>query len=230
MVKRRTVCPSGLATLLATTGLALALAAPGCGLDDRTLRSADGGPPPPAIVVDNFENPENPRFRPWDYYAYNTTIASVSSNVTSPGFDSNYAINLIWEVTDPPDGQPNYPGVGLGCEPVSYIDLSGYSSLLFAQEYLHTDTSCEAVSVLSVRLGCSQYNAAFTGTVALSPQWTTSTIPLSSFSQSAYPSPTPVAMQDCFKKIDGFDFQAQVDLADGACASGALLLDNVEIR
>lgn len=198
-----------------------------------------GGGAPPAIVIDNFEDgsvqSQDPRFGVWKFYAYNPSGpvlpagAYETSNIVSPGFDSNYALNLDWEVVDVMDGMPNYPGVGLGCAPVSYIDLSGYSSILFAQQYSHTGT-CEPVLYLTVDFGCSQYDATFSASVLMSAQWTTSTIALSSFSQQQEPPETPVAFQDCFKVIDSFNFQAQQNLADGGCASGTLTLDNISIR
>jgi hypothetical protein len=226
VVKHRSV---GLSLL----GLALVLAGSGCSVDNRVFSTDAGaqntGPAPPEIVVDNFDDPEDPRFQPWQFYAYNTTIFAVSSPEVQPGYDSNLALDLIWEVVDPPDGQPNYPGVGIEAPPVGALDLSKYSAVLFAQQYAHSG-SCKAVTILSVGLGCSQYNASFNGTVPMSSQWTTSTVPFSSFSQSPYPSATPVAMEDCFKVVDGFNFTAQVDLADGDCASGDLALDNIAIR
>jgi hypothetical protein len=192
---------------------------------------------PTAIVIDNFEDGDaqsgDARFGSWKFYAYNPsalpTGAHESSTVESPGYDSNYALNLDWEVVDVPDGMPNYPGVGLGCAPVSYIDISGYSAILFAQQYSHTG-SCQPVLNLTVVFGCSQYNASFIADVPMSAEWTTTTIQLSSFSQQQYPPETTVALEDCFKVVDSFDFQAQQNLADGDCASGTLTLDNISIR
>jgi hypothetical protein len=211
----------------------------GCNLDNRLVQPTDAGDDvagdvgdvvaPPAIVIDTFDDLEDPRFQAWQYYAYNTTLGELSSETVTPGYDSNYAIDLVWEVVDPPDGAPNYPGVGLRAVPVSYLDLSGYSAVVFAQQYVHTG-SCQAITTLTVRLACSEYNAAFTASVPISPQWTTSTVTFTSFAQSAYPSPTPVDKGQCFKVIDGFDFQAQIDLVDGDCASGDLTLDNISIR
>ena len=193
----------------------------------------------PAIVIDTFENnmvtdaivqPQDPRFQPWQFYDYNdASTSTVSSQIVTPGDDSNYAIDLVWQVFDPPDGQENDPGVGLQTPAVSYVDLSGYSRFLFAQQYSHVD-DCMPVTNLRIYFGCSEYNASFNATVPLSYQWTTTTIPFASFVQAASSNPAPTAWEDCAKVIDGFGFQADSLIGDGDCASGDLLIDNVSIR
>jgi hypothetical protein len=224
-------------------GLSLDWTGAACSIDDRAPRASDAGgdsgnPPPTAIVIDTFEQdvdlqanvtPSDSRFQVWQVYAYNTSIESLWLNVVSPGYQSNNALEMIWQVTDPPDGAPNYPGFGVRTLPVGYIDLSTYSKVVFAQQYLHSD-NCQPVQNLTVMFGCSQYNASFMGSVPMSPSWTTSTVAFADFIQSAYPSSAYVGMSDCLKVVDGFDIQAQQNLVDGDCASGDLTIDNVAIR
>ena len=225
------------ARLLVAVALELSLGWTGvaCSIDDRAPRTSDAGG---SIVIDTFEQdvdlqagvrPSDSQFQLWQAYNYNTSSQLPWLNVVSPGYQSNNALEMIWQVTDLLDGGPNYPGAGLRAQPVSYIDISGYSKVVFAQQYLSFG-SCQAVQTLSVTFGCNQYNASFVGSVAMSPSWTTSTIDFADFIQSTYPSAAYVAMSDCFKVIDGFNFQAQQNLADGDCASGDLTVDNISIR
>lgn len=199
----------------------------------------DAGAGGQSIVIATFESgtgtPDDPRFEPFRYYAYNPSApdlpagAFVNSPILSPGFNSNYALGLNWEVIDVPDGQPNYPGVGVGTVINGYVDFSPYTVFNFVQQYQHTG-SCEVVTTLVVSLGCSQYNASVEGTVPMSSKAMTSSIPLASFAQSPYLGQPPVALGDCLKVVDGVDFQTQLNLADGDCASGELMLDNIEVR
>lgn len=221
-------------------GLSWGWTGAGCSIDDRAPRTSDAGDlgGSPAIVIDTFEQdvdyqvpipPSDSRFQLWQAYNYNTPSKLPWLNVVSPGDASNNALEMIWQVTDPPDGAPNYPGVGLRTQLVSYLDISGYSRVVFAQQYLHTD-SCQAVQTLTVSFGCSEYNASFMGSVPASPSWTTSTVTFADFIQSTYPSSAYVGMSDCLKVVDGFDIQAQQNLVDGDCASGDLTIDNISIR
>jgi hypothetical protein len=199
----------------------------------------DAGAGAQSIVIATFESgtgtPDDPRFEPFRYYSYNPSLpdlppgAFVRSPVVSPGFDSNYALRLQWEVIDVPDGQPNYPGAGVGTVVNGFIDLSTYTVFMFFQEYQHTG-GCEPDMDLVVSLGCSQYNASVVGTVPLSTEGTTTSLQLSSFSQSPYLGQPSVALSDCLKVVDAVDFQTQLNLADGDCASGELILDNIGVR
>lgn len=222
----------------------LAAQASGCSVDERVLTPADAAAdralaPPPAILIDDFEQdapgqsgatPSDPRFQVWQYYHYNTAMQTSSMNVVSPGFDSNQAMELGWVVTDPPDGAPNYPGIGFRTLVNGYIDLSQYSKIVLAHLYVHRD-GCQAVQNLAVSVACSQYNASFGASIPMSPTWTTSTVNLADLAVGVYPPPpAPVELADCLKVVDGLNFVAQRDLTDGDCASGDLTFDNVSIR
>ena len=226
--------PFGAAILAIVTGM-------GC-IDVGQLMSIsghDGGGGGQSLVIATFENgtatPDDPRFEPFQFYAYNPSLpdlppgAFVNSPIVSPGPGSNYALGLNWEVIDVLDGQPNFPGAGVRTVVDGYVDLSAYTVFTFFQAYQHMG-SCQPVPDLSVSFGCSQYNASVTASVSMASPGTTSTMALSSFAQSPYSDQPPVALGDCLKVVDGISFAAQVDLVDGDCASGELTLDNIELR
>jgi hypothetical protein len=196
-----------------------------------------GHAPATPIVIDTFEQtatgvPEDARFGIWTFYAYNPSMQGpgdfVSSGITGPGFGSNYAIELNWQVTDVADGKPNYPGVGLKTDVSGYIDLTAYDRFVFDQQYSNPD-NCESLMNIEVIFVCSELHASFSASVPVSSQWSTSTIDFTSLVPPDG-APPPASIGDCFKVIDTIIFQEQIDLPDGACASGSLLLDDIEIR
>jgi hypothetical protein len=208
-----------------------------CSIDIRPLGVKD--PSPPTIVIATFEDgdarPEDPRFEPFRFWSYSPSRpdlppgAFVESPLVSPGASSNFAVGLNWTVIDLPDGKPNYPGVGLDTIPTGSIDLSGYSRIVFTQRYEH-EGSCQAVRNLTVVLGCDEHNTSFRSEVSMASAWMTTTIPFASFAEPSYLPPTGTTLDQCLKVVSIIIFQAQVDLADGDCASGRLSIDNLSIR
>jgi hypothetical protein len=201
-----------------------------------------GGSTLATILLGDFENgtaqPQDTRFAAYQYYAYNPSFDpsspppgdSLSSPLVQPGYNSNDGLGLNWKVIDPMDGTPNYPGVGVRTMVrTGFVDLSGYDRIVFAQQYQHTG-SCKALQSLTVFISCGELNTSYQGAVAVSPTWTISTLAFKSFVEPPYAPPSGHSLAECVALADGVVFQAQVDLADGDCASGSLSLDNVEIR
>ena len=60
--------------------------------------------------------------------------------------------------------------------------------------------------------------------------WTTATATFADFSEPTYLPATGTTVEDCLKVVDYIDFSAEVDILDGQCASGALLLDDISVR
>jgi hypothetical protein len=195
-----------------------------------------GGAAPEAILLGNFEDdialPQDSRFGNYEYYSYNPSapdlpVGAFVNSPLVPGYDSNFALGLNWEVIDVPDGVPNYPGVGVETlVKTGFVDLSGYNRIVFAQQYQHSG-SCKAVQILTVSIGCGELNTSYQGTVAVSPTWTTSSLAFSTFVE---PAPSGHSLAECLALADGVIFDAPANLADGDCASGSLALDNIEIR
>lgn len=202
--------------------------------------TGSGGATLPTILLGNFEDdtalPQDSRFANYQYYAYNPSAPGLplgdflSSPIVSPGFDSNFALGLNWEVIDPLDGTPNYPGVGVRTVvSTGFVDLSGYDRIVFAQQYQHTG-SCQPIQALTVVIGCDELNTSYIGAVAVSPTWTNSSLSFSSLTEPSFLPPSGYTRAQCLAVANRVDFQAQVNLADGDCASGNLALDNIEIR
>jgi hypothetical protein len=186
--------------------------------------------------LDDFEdgdaNPVDPRFAVWQYYSYNSDGGFVASTPFAPGFNSNGAINLDWEVHDKVDGTRNYPGAGLrtlASNSQVFLDLSRYTRLVFAHRYQHSGT-CLAVTQLTVSIGCGERASSRFGTVPVSSGWQSTTVELASFQEGHYPPPNGTSLADCLAVADGFLFQAQLDVDDGECASGHLEFDSISFR
>jgi hypothetical protein len=227
--------------LLAGAAVLALGAAAGCSVDNRTLMT---GPGPNAIstgaiLIGTFENgvarPEDPRFATYQYYAYNPDTnlppgAYVRSPIVAPGYNSNYALGLDWEVIDPLDGVNNYPGVGVRTLAAQgFVDLTGYDRLVFAQRYQHSG-DCNILHNITILIFCDELNTSFTVNVPTSPTWTTSSVPFSSFAEPAYQTPSGYGINDCLAVMSSLDFTAQAVLNDGECGSGNLTFDNIEIR
>ena len=199
-----------------------------------------GGSAPAAILLGNFENdsaqPLDGRFANYQYYAFNPSIPSlppgafVNSPLVSPGYDSNFALGLNWDVIDVPDGVPNYPGVGVRTVvSTGFVDLSGYDRIVFAQQYQHSG-SCQAIQTLTVVIGCDELNTSYGGAVPVSSTWTNSSLPFSNLTEPTFLPPSGHTRAECLAVANRVDFQTQSNLVDGDCSSGSLALDNIEIR
>src|SRR5947209_3224829 len=182
----------------------------GCKIDNRVLMTSppgsgtggsagrgggggfagSGGSALPTILLGDFENgkalPQDSRFANYQYYAFNPPDpglppgAFVSSPLVSPGFNSNYALGLNWEVIDVADGVPNYPGVGVRTlVNTGFVDLSGYDRIVFAQQYQHSG-SCKALQILNISIGCDELNTSYEAAVAVSSTWTKTSLAFSS--------------------------------------------------
>ena len=139
---------------------------------------------------------------------------------------------------DTPNGHPDYPGVGVRTLVNGSIDLSAYSRIVFGLKYAPTPSgdvfpdasACAPVPALTVSIGCSEHNTSFRKNVPMTADWTTVTAAFADFREPSYLPATGTTFADCLKVVDAIDFQAQVDLADGQCAAGGLVLDDISVR
>jgi hypothetical protein len=213
----------------------------GCSLDPRSLTLHDGGAP--GLVIATFEHgtaqPDDSRFKNFEYYAYNESADSVlTSPLAVPGDNSNGALGLNWVVFDASNGHPDHPGVGVRTTTIGGVDLSAYSRIVLGLKYDPTPagggfpdpTACLPVNALTIAVSCDEYGTSFRKSVPMSPDWTTVTADFASFREPDYLPATTTTIEDCLKVVDGILFEAAVDLADGQCASGGLLLDNISVR
>jgi len=228
---------------LAALGVACVMSQGGCSIDDRLVKVHDGAVPPNGPVIATFEKgtgqPDDARFEPFQFYAFGESPDSaLNSPIPSPGHNSNFALGLNWRLIDAPNGSRDFPGAGVRTLVNGGIDLSSYSRIVFAQRYDKTPSgippwdagACRPVTGLTVSVGCNEHNTSFEKTVALSTDWTTSTLAFADFAEPSYRSATGTTVEDCLKVADSIIFQISTSLLDGECATGGLLLDDISIR
>jgi hypothetical protein len=139
--------------------------------------------------------------------------------------NSNWCLSLRWQVDDTADGATSMAGVGDRVRALAPIDLSGQSRIVFQQQYL-SDPTCMAASDLNVVFRCDGLQSAVQADVLLSPAWMTTSINLATFNETA----GGPARADCLAATTAIEFQIQVIVPDGKCASGQLILDAVTLR
>jgi hypothetical protein len=200
----------------------------GCALDERMIAVK-----PEPIVVGSFENgldADDPRFGAWSALPSGADIVLLRSTLEHDACStSRWCLGLEWEITDPVDGVPSQAGVGNQLTALAPVDLTGYSRLVFDHQYLHQG-SCAPANTLSVVLNCKLLGTAFEVGVALSSVFTTSSVDFANLTQTGPPTVQSISAQDCLRAVSALLLQIRVTLADGACAAGHLLLDNVTLR
>ena len=195
---------------------------PGCSVDNRMISS------PAPIVIDTFEDgtahPLDPRFSPWEYGPVDT-YGDVSAPMVQPGYQSNWALALDYQLTDPLDGVLSYPFVVEFTQASGGIDLSQYDQVSFAFYYQHTG-DCLAAQTFGLKLECGSLGESFIVQVPVSPTWTAVELRLDDFGSGA----ADGSWEDCIKVIDALTFAIVPPVGDGQCASGNLVFDDVIIR
>jgi hypothetical protein len=209
---------------------ALAAGAAGCALDERTIVVQ-----PETIVLGSFESDtlqaDDARFGAWQTYSYGTTMAMLVPSILwledGPGCpNSNWCLSLQWQLDDAADGAGSVAGVGDRVRALAPIDLSAQSRIVFQQRYLSDQTCRAAASALGVIFRCDGLQSAVQAEVPLSSAGMTSSISLAAFREAA----GGAARADCLAATTSIEFQIEVTVADGGCASGQLVLDAVTLR
>jgi hypothetical protein len=222
-------------------GLALAvllLAAGGCALDERAIVTRGD-----STVIGSFESgndataqADDPRFGVWSSYSYGTPLATVSSSVTFLDtplgcHNSNWCFTTDFQLADVADGAPGKVGVGDRLAPVAAsIDLSALSHVVFSQRYLHDPASCRPADLVTAIFRCDALHAAYQASASLSQTWVPTSIAFGDMVASADSPSRAVALSDCLAHTSAILFQLDIDVLDGACASGTLGLDTVSLR
>jgi hypothetical protein len=194
--------------------------------------SADTGPPSTDEVIDGFEDgnltPDDPRFAPWKVEVLDDTQERSDGQLSvaaTAGHDGQ-ALQLVWQVQEVPDGRVNHPGVMLVMSLITSIDLTAYSSLVFAHRYEHQGT-CQAVPLVTLVASCTGSDKRLETSAPLSPAWTATTIPFADLQSAGL---TPTTREECLPQIYEIDLRLEVSLSEGDCASGTLWLDDVALR
>jgi len=217
---------------------ALLLAAGGCALDERAIVTRGD-----STVIGSFERgidataqADDPRFGVWSSYSYGTTMATVSSSVARLDeplgcHNSDWCFATDFQLTDVADGAQGKVGVGDRLAPVApSIDLSTLSHVVFRHRYMHDPASCRPAGLVTTIFRCDALHAAYQATTSLSGTWIPTSIAFADMVASADSPSRGVALSDCLAHTSAILFQLDVDLLDGACASGTFGLDTVSIR
>jgi len=218
------------------------------GQSDPALQASDASSTPPAILIDDFEDldeyPLDRRFDYWQYYTFNPHEDSVHSVIdwrdAAAARDGNGGLNLEWSFADPPDGVFQATGVGLRTlisTTQVYLDVSQYTRLVFSHRYQHAvddrvpdlGPNCLAAREFTVSFGCPEYGAGFEAWVPMSSEYTTTSLPFRLFTEAAW-NYKGVAIEDCLKRVETWNFHMVLDLPDGQCGTGHWFLDNVSLR
>jgi hypothetical protein len=198
----------------------LLAAASGCALDERVI---DVRPDP--LVIDTFEDmnlmPSDSRFRQWESAVYGTDFGTRTVYVTGPGYASSWCLREDWEIDDPPDGVPTYPGMVLRIQAPGSVDLSGFRTLAFDHRYSH-EGSCKAHVFFTVSMSCGELNSGVGVARSTATDWTIEKIPMAEFAEFTPDFP----IDHCLKLIDEIDFFFAPGLDDGQCSSGSFFLDD----
>jgi hypothetical protein len=190
--------------------------------------------PPPRLDVDDFEDgdavPSNPRFASWGCETYPGTphVSCVSS---SPGFRSEVAETVRFEIQDPADAKTDHPGVLLQAPlRLGTLDLGAYTSLMFSAK-LEVDSPVPPNgSRLYVRLRCDGVGeGSFVETsVLVGLEWSSPAIALEAFVRPGYV--VDFDRLACVASVEALEFDIHPDLFDGESMAGTLTIDEISLE
>jgi hypothetical protein len=198
----------------------------------------------PALLIDDFEDgdlvPSSPLFRTWGCYPFNMQeLAPINCAVLSPGYHSDYAYSIDFEIVDANDGKPNYPGVLLQSRTAPTLDVSPYNNIVFSAKLVPRDIPLPDPVSLLIQLTCGSVRqnepspGVFSIGSAIQPtsSWQTFSLALSSFIQFKWnKDQMPIDELACATLVDGLQFEYQPALADGNATAATLTIDNVYLQ
>lgn len=185
-----------------------------------------------ALRIDDFEDtdpyPLADSFSVWRAYTYNAGSQYVDFAVEAPGYQSDSAIHLDFEIHDPANGSQDYGLAGLDTTVRNLTtDLSAFSTVSFSYAFEASQTDCAGAQHMSFGFYCAGYVANFETTVPLSPSWQTAQLPLSDFHEVTWRPPTGVPFTDCLATDTALYFEIVPELGDGECGAGRVSIDSL---
>jgi hypothetical protein len=222
--------------LLAVLGLAAAAAGSGC-FDVHMVGAG-------VLVVDDFDHadfqPTDPAFQRWVCFAYNPPQSDGYTCGHDAGDGSNYSLFLDATVDDPPDGQEQNGGAGVGTYGTTPQDFSQFSELVFDVELESGSPPLPSFAQLQVQLGCATALASDGAThgdlmvVQDAPygrSWQTDTLELDNFSAPTWLGYQPAGgVAACLGRVDSLQFAVTPQLPDGQSARFTLHIDDILLR
>jgi hypothetical protein len=198
-----------------------------------------GGVATAALEIDDFEDgdtfPSSKLFAQWQCYTWGQATNGSGCDLLEPGFNSNLAQFVLFQLHDPPNGHGDSVGAGLRTTTVAgTVDLSAHVTFgVTAKLEGEAPDGLPAGTPVNVRIGCSGVSSGLPppgGFAIFSPinakaSWTVFSLKLSDFTPGV--GGDPFLASDCLKLVDGLDFQIVPTLEDAGKASGRLQIDNV---
>ena len=194
------------------------------------------------LVIDDFEDgnatPASTLFESWKCYPFDY-VPEIPACGLVPGYDSQFAYALAFDVSSPVT--PSAYGIGAGfgvVPPVGTVDLSLYETVHFDAKLdagspaPAPNTTFEVSMVCyTVRTGSVIGGFEITHTFTPTDSWQTYTFASSEFMQPSWQK-QQLAMSDkdlinCPKKVNSLNFNVTVPLDPGQSAAGTLTIDNV---
>jgi hypothetical protein len=201
------------------------------------------------FVIDDFEDGDplpkaTPLFGQWHCFTYNPKMGqdpgqSVKCDLERPGDASGYALFASFSLHDPPNGQQEFAGAGLGTTTNTMVDFNGYQNLVFSLRvdfgnlptgrYALVALDCDSVLAERPKQPGDQFQVAYQ--LAATDSWATYSVALSKFVQPDWQTNRFAnGPQSCLAAIDTVNFQVEGQLADGQSGYGVIHLDDVYLE
>jgi len=200
----------------------------------------------PGILVDDFEDrddlPSGPTgFGPWVVFSYGPDGQPVAQTIEERG-TGQHGLDVQFTLADPPDGQRQYGGGGLGIfavDPGLSADLSTYTEMRISASLERGDSPPPDVAQVAIRLNCSGVPDPTSGAPvdaaiqqllpgAIKSGWTALRLPMAAFQQSTAPGVAAIHSRDCLTRVDGIVFTVNPSFEDGQAATLTLHLDDIQ--
>ena len=194
----------------------------------------------PRLLIDDFEDgtptPTSALFASWKCYPFNNELATLSCDI-APGYESNFAYALTFDVTSPSTPSNDGFGAGLGVvPPVGTVDLSSYETVHFSAKFAVGNPAPPPGTTFEVGMNCNKVQTGFirggfsvTHGFMPTEDWQSFVFARADFAQPKW-QPLQMSVENrnrCPTLVDMLNFNVQVTLDPGQSAAGTLTIDNV---
>lgn len=194
------------------------------------------------LEIDNFEDgdqvPRSDQFETWHCFEYESALPDPTCLTTAPGFQSQRAESLTFELGAPLNGDDSSVGVGLGVFTLVFlpVDLGQWQRLKFDAKFAPSDPAASDATLVWIRLKCPDLaSQSVSGGLMIQQQvmigreWSTFSRDLGDpgFAQPPYQRQLiTIEAADCLTLVDAVTFEIQ--RTDGQ--AGTLTIDNVRLE
>jgi len=194
------------------------------------------------LLVDDFEDhddqPSTTALGSWSCFAFTSDQTLPVCGLTRPGFKSNFAYSMTFDLQSAPPLTTDGVGAGIGTGPsvgASTVDFSSHESLHFNTKRVLSSPEPPHGMAFAVNFGCKSVDHQ-TGSVKYgfmvedsfypNADWQFVTLALADFEQPTWQGVSMRDPSDCPRLVDGFSIQVKL-LDTSESASGTLTIDNV---